>query len=64
MTTDWIYSFMETAVQWTFVCICIAFWAVGVIAIWKWFIGVLHRMLRYLFPRRFRKEEDYDNAKL
>ena len=55
---------METAVQWTFVCICIAFWAVGIIAIWKWFIGVLHRMLRYLFPRRFRKKEDYDNAKL
>ena len=62
MATEVIYGFMEQTVQWTFILICIGFWCIGLIAIWKWFIGVIRRMLRYLFPKRFRKYEDNDNA--
>lgn len=64
MTADMIYSFMEQAVQWTFIVMCICFWGVGMISIWKWFIGVVRRMLRYLFPYKFRKKEEKDNADL
>lgn len=53
---------MEQTVQWTFILICVGFWCIGLIAIWKWFIGVIRRMLRYLFPKKFRKYEDNDNA--
>lgn len=64
MTTEMIYSFMEQTVQWTFIIMCICFWGIGMIAIWKWFVGVVRRMLRYLFPRKFRKNEDRDNVEL
>ena len=55
---------MEQAVQWTFIAMCICFWAIGMISIWKWFIGVVRRMLRYLFPQKFKKNEVRDNADL
>ena len=63
MTTEVIYRFMEQAVQWTFIIMCISFCLIGLVAIWKWFIGVVGRMLRYLFPRKLRKK-DYDNVEL
>ena len=64
MATDMIYSFMEQTVRWTFLAMCICFWGIGMISIWKWFIGVARRMLRYLFPNKFRKREDNENANL
>ena len=62
MITEMIDCFMETVVRWTFICIFVTFWALGVILIWKWFIRVLRHMVLYLFPKKRKKNEVKDNV--
>lgn len=62
MAFEILGKYMEAAVEWTFVVICISFWAVGMISIWKWFLAVLRRMLHHLFPGFRRKHEVNDDV--
>ena len=58
MTLELLVRFMETAVKWTVVCICVSFWAVGMISIWMWFIGILGKQLHRLFPELREKDRN------
>lgn len=62
MALEILSKYMEAAVEWTFVCICVSFWAVGMISIWKWFINAMRRMLRHLFPGFHRKHGAEDDV--
>ena len=62
MITETIDMIMETVAQWTFICICVSFWAVGILYIWKWFIIILRCMILHLFPGLKRKYEVKDNV--
>ena len=50
MTVEVINQLMDAMVRGTLTGICIAFWLLCMIGIWKWFIGVTKKALFYLFP--------------
>ena len=50
MTVEVINQLMDAMVRGTLTGICIAFWLLCMIGIWKWFIGVMKKALFYLFP--------------
>ena len=69
MTVEVINQLMDAMVRGTLTGICIAFWLLCMIGIWKWFIGVMKRALFCLFPslqawaenRRKMREKDNGN---
>lgn len=50
MTAEMINEFMNTIVQGTLTGVCLAFWFMCIVGVWRWFIGVMKRVLFYLFP--------------
>ena len=50
MTTELINTFMDSIIRGTLTGICLGFCILGVVAIWKWFFGVMKRALLYIFP--------------
>lgn len=50
MTTELINTFMDSIIRGTLTGICLGFCILGVVAIWKWFFGVIKRALLYIFP--------------
>ena len=55
-------TIIDIAVRGTICCICLGFGLLGLIAIWKWFFGVMKNALLYLFPgfkgRRTKDKEE------
>ena len=47
---EMINDFMDMLVHSTITGICLAFWIIALMGIWKWFLGVMKRALFYLFP--------------
>ena len=45
MTTELINTFMDSIIRGTLTGICLGFCILGVVAIWKWFFGVMKRAL-------------------
>ncbi len=50
MTAEMIEKFMDSMVRGTLNGICLAFWLMCLVGVWKWFFGVMKRALFYLFP--------------
>ncbi len=50
MTTEMINTFMDSIIRGTLTGICLSFWILGMVAIWKWFLGIMKRALLYIFP--------------
>ena len=50
MTIEMIRQFIDSLVRGTFDGICLAFWIVCLMAVWKWFLGLMKKALFYLFP--------------
>lgn len=48
MTMDTINVIMDAMVKGTLTGICISFWMFGLAIIWKWFIGIIKKMIHYL----------------
>ena len=51
MTSETIINFMDSAIRGSLFGICIVLWGFGIVAIWKWFIGLSKRILHWLFPK-------------
>ena len=51
MTMDFINSLIDASIRGTLLGITIFFWVVGLVSIWKWFFGVMKRLLHWLFPK-------------
>lgn len=56
MTMETINMIMDAMVKGTLTGICISFWMFGLAMVWKWFVGVIKRMIHYLFPNSFKKK--------
>lgn len=50
MTVETIEQFMDSMVRGTLNGICLAFWLLCLVSVWKWFLGVMKRALFCLFP--------------
>lgn len=51
MTMDFINSLIDASIRGTLLRITIFFWGFGLVSIWKWFFGVMKRLLHWLFPK-------------
>lgn len=51
MASETIINLMDSAIRGSFFGICIILWSFGIVAIWKWFIGLSKRILHWLFPK-------------
>ena len=65
---EMINDFMEMLDHSTITGICLAFWLIDLMGIWKWFLGMMKRALLYLFPglktwadKRRNKDNGNDN---
>ena len=65
---EMINDFMDMLVHSTITGICLAFWIIALMGIWKWFLGMMKRALLYLFPglktwadKRRKKDNGNDN---
>ena len=62
MTMELLNEIMDAMVRGTLIGICASFWIMGLAAIWKWFLGILKRFFRWLFPPHTApKGNDTDN---
>jgi len=51
MTSETIINFMDSAIRGSLFGFCIVLWGFGIVAIWKWFIGLSRKILHWLFPK-------------
>lgn len=66
MSIEIVNEVMESIIRGTMTGICLGFIVLGLTAIWKWFFGVVKRVVFFLFPgveawaqhRREMKERD------
>ena len=50
MNMEIVNEVMEAIIRGTMTGICLGFIALGLVAIWKWFFGVVKRVVLFLFP--------------
>ncbi len=50
MNMEMVNQVVEAIVSGTMTGICLGFIALGLVAIWKWFFGVVKRVVIFLFP--------------
>lgn len=65
MTMDFINSLIDASIRGTLLGITIFFWGFGLVSIWKWFFGVMKRLLHWLFPkcRWFQPKQEKEDKK-
>ena len=61
---EMINDFMDMLVHSTITGICLAFWIIALMGIWKWFLGVMKRALFYLFYMYYRHQPCYRRSDL
>ena len=50
MNMEMVNQVVEVIVSGTMTGICLGFIVLGLAAIWKWFFGIVKRVVLYLFP--------------
>lgn len=55
MTMETINMILSAMMEGTLAGICISFWLFIIAMIWKWFVNILKKMFKYLFPNMFKK---------
>lgn len=61
MTKELLNEFMNALIDGTLFGICFCFWMMIVIAVWRWFLGIVKRFLHWLNPKWFKsKTEETD----
>lgn len=50
MSMEMLNELMDSMIRGSLVGFIASFWIMGLVAVWKWFFGVVKRFLRYLFP--------------
>lgn len=57
MTMEFLNNLIDASIIGTLLGISISFWIFGLIAVWKWFLGIVKKMVHWLFPNLFIKKE-------
>lgn len=63
MTMDSINEILDAIIRGSLLGFIAGFWLMGLIAIWKWFLGVTKRFLHWLFPKAKWFQPKEQNAK-
>ena len=63
MTTELFNQLLDGIIRGTLGGICAGFCILGLVSIWKWFLGVMRSGLFYLFPRLKAWAEDRKQRK-
>ncbi len=50
MATEMMNQILNALVHGTLICVCTGFCLLGLLGVWKWFFGVVQRVLFALFP--------------
>jgi len=58
MTMETISMILNAMMEGTLAGICISFWLFIIAMIWKWFVNILKKMFKYLFPNMFKKSDN------
>ena len=57
MTIEMVNQLIDASIRGTLLGISLFFWGFGLVAIWKWFFGVMRRLIFWLFPSLSKKKE-------
>lgn len=57
MTMETISIILNAMREGTLAGICITFWIFTIAMIWKWFVNIIKKMFKYLFPNMFKKSD-------
>lgn len=57
MTMEMVNQLIDASIRGTLLGISLFFWSFGLVAIWKWFFGVMKRLIFWLFPSLSKKKE-------
>jgi hypothetical protein len=57
---DTLNALIDASIRGTLLGITAVFWIFGLVAIWKWFLNIIKRLLHWLFPNLMKKK-DKDN---
>nr|WP_187142759.1 hypothetical protein [Acetivibrio ethanolgignens] len=53
---EMVNQLIDASIRGTLLGISLFFWGFGLVAIWKWFFGVMKRLIGWLFPNLFKKK--------
>ena len=61
MTMEMLNEIMDAMIRGSLIGFLASFWLMGLVAIWRWFLGVVKRFLHWLCPKWFKpKTEETD----
>jgi hypothetical protein len=54
MTMEMINEFIDAIIRGSLLGFLASFWIMGLIAIWKWFLGIVKNFIHWLCPKWFK----------
>ena len=61
MTMEMLNEIMDAMIRGSLIGFLASFWLMGLIAVWRWFLGVVNRFLHWINPKWFNpKTEETD----
>lgn len=57
MTMEMINQLIDASIRGTLLGITIFFWCCGLLAIWKWLLGLAKKLVHWLCPNLFKKKD-------
>lgn len=61
MTMEMLNEIMDAMIRGSLIGFLASFWLMGLIAVWRWFLGVVKRFLHWINPKWFNpKTEETD----
>ena len=61
MTMEMLNEIMDAMIRGSLIRFLASFWLMGLIAVWRWFLGVVKRFLHWINPKWFNpKPEETD----
>lgn len=61
MTMEMLNEIMDAMIRGSLIGFLASFWLMGLIAVWRWFLGIVKRFLHWINPKWFNpKTEETD----
>ena len=61
MTMEMLNEIMDAMIRGSLIGFFASFWLMGLVAVWRWFLGIVKRFLHWLNPKWFKpKTEEAD----
>jgi hypothetical protein len=58
MTMEMINEFIDAIIRGSLLGFLASFWIMGLIAIWKWFLGIVKKFINWLCPKWFKPKAE------